>query len=174
MSAGRMHFGIISPPVPGHIHPFGALGRELIQRGHRVSLLHMPDLKNLAQTQGLEFIQIGELEHPPGALAESLAKVGRLDGLLAIRFTIGEVAKTTEMICRHAPAAIERDGIEALLVDQTEPAGGSIAEHLRIPFITICNALAINRDPDVPPPFAGWLPGHAAWARVTNRIGYAT
>ena len=25
-----MHIGVITPPVPGHLHPFGALGRELI------------------------------------------------------------------------------------------------------------------------------------------------
>ena len=32
--------------------------------------------------------------------------------------------------------------------------GGSVAEHLGIPFVTLCNALALNREPDVPPPFS--------------------
>ena len=40
-----VHFGIVSPPVPGHIHPFGALGRELIARGHRVTFLQMADVE---------------------------------------------------------------------------------------------------------------------------------
>jgi zeaxanthin glucosyltransferase len=29
------HFGIICPPVPGHLNPFLALARELQRRGHR-------------------------------------------------------------------------------------------------------------------------------------------
>src|SRR5581483_1186664 len=155
MSAGRMHFGIISPPVPGHIHPFGALGRELILRGHRVSLLHMADLAPRVEGQGLEFIAIGQSDHPPGCLLESVAKLGQLDGLAALRFTIQAICRTTEMVCRDAPAAIRNHCVDALLVDQTEPAGGSLAEHLAIPFVTMCNALTLIREPEMPPPFTG-------------------
>jgi MGT family glycosyltransferase len=60
-----------------------------------------------------------------------------------------------------------------LLVDQTEPAGGSVAEHLGIPFVTLCNALALNREPDVPPPFSPWSYRESVWARMRNRLGYA-
>ena len=56
------------------------------------------------------------------------------------------------MVCRDAPGAVRGARVDALLVDQMEPAGGAVAEHLGIPFITICNALAINRDPVAPPP----------------------
>jgi zeaxanthin glucosyltransferase len=168
-----MHFAIISPPVLGHIHPFGALGRELIQRGHRVSLLHMPDLAPMAAAQGLEFISVGQSDHPPGSLPESLARLGQLDGLAALRFTIRAICRTTEMICRDAPAAIREHGIAALLVDQTEPAGGTVAEHLAIPFVTICNALALNRESGVPPPFTGWSYRRNLWVQARNRLGYA-
>lgn len=168
-----MHFGIISPPVSGHIHPFGALGRELIGRGHRVSLLHMSDLAPLVESQGLEFIPIGQSDHPLGSLPESLARLGKLDGLAALRFTIGAISRTTEMICRDAPAATQQHNIDALLVDQTEPAGSTVAEHLAIPFVTICNALALNRESDVPPPFTGWPYRRNPLVRTRNRIGYA-
>lgn len=168
-----MHFGIISPPVLGHIHPFGALGRELILRGHRVSLLHMPDLAPIAEAQGLEFVSVGQSDHPLGSLPESLAQLGELDGLAALRFTIQAIRRTTEMICRDAPDAIRGHGITALLVDQTEPAGGAVAEHLAIPFVTICNALALNRESEVPPPFTGWPYRRNLWARARNTLGYA-
>jgi|KBSMisStandDraft_5_1062788.scaffolds.fasta_scaffold52256_2 zeaxanthin glucosyltransferase len=168
-----MHFGIISPPVSGHIHPFGALGRELIARGHRVSLLHMPDLAPLVEAQGLEFISIGQSDHPAGTLPQSLARLGQLDGLAALRFTIQAIRRTTEMMCRDAPDAIREHGIDALLVDQTEPAGGTVAEHLAIPFVTICNALALNRESEVPPPFTGWSYRRNPWVRTRNRLGYA-
>ena len=168
-----MHFGIISPPVSGHIHPFGALGRELIARGHRVSLLHVPDLAPLVESQGLEFIAIGQSDHPSGSLPQSLARLGELDGLAALRFTIQAIHRTTEMMCRDAPNAIRDNGVDALLVDQTEPAGGTVAEHLAIPFVTVCNALALNRESEVPPPFTGWPYRNNLWVRARNRLGYA-
>ena len=167
-----MHFGIISPPVSGHIHPFGALGRELIRRGHQVSFVHMCDLSERVRAEGLGFISIGHTDHPPGSLSKSLTELGRLQGLSALRFTIGEICKTTEMICRDAPYAIREANMDALLVDQTEPAGGAVAEHLQIPFVTICNALALNRELSVPPSFAAWGYGQEPWTRARNWIGY--
>lgn len=168
-----MHYGIITPPVPGHIHPFGALGRELIARGHRVTVFHMADVAPRATAEELEFVPIGEADHPPGTLPQSLAKLGQLDGLRALRFTIGEVAKSTRMMLRDGPAAIAKAGVEALLVDQTEPAGGSLAELLEIPFVTICNALLLNREPGVPPAFSEWRYQTGLSARLRNRFGYA-
>jgi MGT family glycosyltransferase len=168
-----MHFGIISPPVSGHLHPFGALGRELIARGHAVTVFHMPDLAAKVRNEGLDFVPIGVRDWPPGTLPASLAKLGALDGLAALRFTIAEIAKTTRMLLREAPAAIRAAGIQALLVDQTEPAGDAISEHLEIPFITVCNALLLNGEPSVPPAFGAWRYGTTPFHRLRNRIGYA-
>ena len=133
------HFGIISPPVSGHLHPFSALGRELQERGHRVTFFQMPDLEEKVRAEGIDFWPIGESDHPLGSLPQSLAQLGRLQGLDALRFTIHAVARTSVMVCRDAPAAIRSAGVEALLVDQMEPAGAAVAEHLQLPFITICN-----------------------------------
>ena len=166
------HFGIITPPVSGHVHPFGALGRELIARGHRVSCFHMPDLEDAVLAEGLEFCRIGSSDHPRGSLPESLRQLGAIKGFDALKFTIKAVARTTEMVCREGPAAIRGAGVDALLVDQMEPAGGAIAEHLELPFVTVCNALAINRDDSVPPPFTPWTYTDAWWARARNRVGY--
>ena len=77
------------------------------------------------------------------------------------------------MICRDAPGCIRSTGIDALLVDQTEPAGGTVAEHLGLPFVTVCNALTLNREPAVPPPFSGWDYRDDPVARVRNSLGYA-
>jgi zeaxanthin glucosyltransferase len=168
-----MHFGIISPPVPGHLHPFGALGRELIARGHRVTLFHMPDVEERARREGLEFAAIGARDHPAGSLAESLARLTRLNGLAALRFTIEAVAKTTEMFCREGPAALDGAGVDFLLADQTEAVGATLAQRLGLPFITICNALALNREAAVPPPFTAWPYRDTGLAQVRNRLGYA-
>lgn len=168
-----MHLGIISPPVSGHINPFAALGRELRRRGHRVTWFHMEDLTERIQGEDLEFYPIGRKDHPRGSLPQSLARLGQLQGWPALRFTIDAIRQTTDMICRDLPEAVRQAGVDALLVDQTEPAGGSVAEHLGLPFITVCNALALNRDPYVPPPFTPWGYRKSAWARVRNAVGYA-
>jgi MGT family glycosyltransferase len=167
------HYGIICPPVRGHLNPFLALARELQGRGHRVTVFQMPDLASTVRAEQVDFVPIGANDHPVGSLPRSLAELGRLSGLAALRFTVRAVAKTTEMICRDAPRAVHDAGVDTLLVDQTEPAGGSVAEHLGIPFVTICNALALNREPDVPPPFSPWGYRESAWARMRNRLGYA-
>jgi len=168
-----MHFGIIAPPVPGHIHPMGALGRELIARGHRVTLIHMEDVRARALKEGLEFAAIGHRDHPAGSLPVSLAELGKLEGLAALHFTIKAVRNTTEMFCRDAPEAIRAEGIDALIVDQTEPAGGTVAEYLGLPFVTVANALLLNRENGVPPPFSDWEYRSDWWARMRNRAGYA-
>jgi zeaxanthin glucosyltransferase len=168
-----MHFGIVTPPVAGHLHPFGALGREFIRRGHRVTVFHMPDLGPKVEAEGLEFVGIGETICPPGFLGDSLRRIGQLRGLGALRFTISQICRTTEMFLRDAPEAMRVAGVDALLVDQTEPAGGSIAEHLGIPFVTVCNALALNREPEVPPAFSPWRYKTGWAARLRNRAGYA-
>ena len=50
------HFGIISPPVSGHLHPFSALGRELQERGHRVTCFQMRDVEEKIRALGIDFL----------------------------------------------------------------------------------------------------------------------
>lgn len=164
---------MITPAVPGHLHPFGALGRELIRRGHRVSVFHMHDLCPQVAAEGLEFVPIGAAICAPGFLPRSIARIGQLGGIQALRFVISQIRTTTEMFFEDGPEAIRGAGVDALLVDQTEPAGGSIAEHLGIPFVTVCNALALNREAGVPPPFTPWSFRIGFAARLRNRIGNA-
>ena len=164
--------GVISPPVPGHINPFISLGRELQRRGHDIVFFQMADVGPRVVSEGLRFQEIGQSDHPKGSLPKSLQKLGTLSGLAALRFTIDAIRKTTVMICRDAPEAVGHAGIDMLLVDQTEPAGGSVAEHLGIPFVTVCNALALNREPQIPPPFSAWKYSDTIAARFRNRFGY--
>ena len=172
VNARKFHFGVITPPVSGHIHPFGALGRELAARGHRVTVFHMADLQSRVLAENLEFVPIGTSDHPLGSLAQSLSELAKRHGFAALRFTIDAVRKTTEMMCRDAPAALQSAGVDALLVDQTEPAGGAIAEHLGIPFVTVCNALLLTEEIDVPPPFTDWGYHPNSLTRARNWLGY--
>ena len=166
-------FGILCPPVPGHINPFLALAQELRARGHGVTFFQIPDLEAEIRSEEIDFCPIGAKDHPVGSLQDSLEQLGSRSGLAALRFTVAAIQKTTETICRDAPAAIKAAHIDVLLVDQTEPAGGSVAEYLGLPFLTICNALALNREPAIPPPFSPWDYRDNLWGRLRNQVGNA-
>lgn len=133
----------------------------------------MQDLEWRVRSEKLEFIAIGAKDHPPGSLEASLSRLARLQGLAALRFTIQAVCRTTEMLGRDGPSAIRSVGINYLLVDQTEPIGGALAEHLQLPYATICNALLLHEESDVPPPFTSWpYRNPSPWLRLRNWTGY--
>lgn len=83
------------------------------------------------------------------------------------------VKEDVAILLRDAPAAMREEGIEALLVDQISYEGGSIAEFLDIPFVTVCSGLLLNEEDGVPPAFTPWHYNPAGWARLRNRMGYA-
>lgn len=167
------HFGILCPSSPGHLNPMTALGKELVRRKHRVTLIQVPELESQALAAGLEFQAIGEKEFPPGVLAQKFAQLGQLSGLKAIAFTLNLIKQGGTIILRDAPEIITSTGIEALLVDQVSPESATVAKHLNIPFITICNALILNQEPGIPPFVTPWQRNTAWWALLRNGITYA-
>jgi MGT family glycosyltransferase len=166
------HFGIVSPPVPGHLNPFFALGRALCARGHRITVFNIPDIEERVRAEGFDFGVIGVTEQPPGYLPETLRRLSQLKGMAALRFFVSAITRSSDLFCREAPAVIRTSGVDCLLVDQTEPAGAATADYLGLPFVNICNALAMNRDALVPPPFTAWEYRTGTWAIARNRIGY--
>ena len=73
-----------------------------------------------------------------------------------MRYTVGSAAEASGDAPKGCARGDQAGTVDALLVDQTEPAGATIAEYWDLPFVTICNALALNREPSVPPPFMDW------------------
>jgi zeaxanthin glucosyltransferase len=166
------HFGIICPPTLGHINPMAALGRELQYRGHRVTFLQIPDLETKIQQEGLDVWAIGQADYPLGSWSVELQKMGSSNGLASQTFAAKVFQRQIDYTCRDAPDAISKAGIDALLVDQVSLAGSAIAERLSIPFVTICNAMAIYRELAVPPVLTNWSYQHSPWAHLRNLSGY--
>lgn len=166
------HFGIICPPYPGHLNPLSALGRELQQRGHQVTILQVSDLESKIRSEGLEFYPIGQAIYQPGSLAASFKQLTQYSEIEALRYSVDFCRHTTEIICQDAPAAIKAIGIEALLVDQLEPVGQSVAQFLELPFVCISSGQTIHRRSDVPPFFTPWSYSKAGWARLRNAVAY--
>jgi MGT family glycosyltransferase len=101
------------------------------------------------------------------------AELGTLSGVTAMRFTVEMLRKAAAVTLREAPDAIAREGIEALLVDQVTPAGNTVAERLGIPWVTVCNALAMNPEPGIPPGVLPWRYDPGWLGRLRNRAGNA-
>ncbi|MEG4149161.1 glycosyltransferase [Microcoleus sp. Pol12B5] len=166
------HFGIFCPAGDGHLNPMTTLGNELLRRGHRVTVFNFLDAKTTTLASGLEFQPLAEEEFPVGWFAEIISQRGKLSGLAALQHTFKEVAKTSDAILREAPIAIKKADVEALLVDQVSLEGGTIAEFINIPFITVCSALLLNRDPDVPPICTLWQYDPTWKGRLRNQVSY--
>ncbi|MEA5534919.1 glycosyltransferase [Crocosphaera sp. XPORK-15E] len=166
------HYGLICPASTGHLNTMLPLGKELQRRGHRVTLFGILDAESKTLESGLEFKGIGESDFPKGTMAEILAQLGKLSGLEAVRYTINALKDGAGVVLRDAPQAMKEAGIEALLVDQASPEGGTVADFLGIPFISVCSALVLNRDETIPPRFTTWKYNPSWWGRLRNRIGY--
>ena len=166
------HFGMFCPPATGHLDPVGALGRELQARGHRVTVFQVADVEKKVRGELLDFCPVGKEAYPIGSLPEYLEELGRQEGWAGVRYSIECGGRLAELMCRELPTAIKKAGIDVILVDQNEPAAGTVAEHLGIPFITLCTSLPLNREASIPPPFTLWPYSTNVLSRARNTLAY--
>ena len=166
------HFGMICPATTGHLNPMTTLGWELQQRGHQVTLCGLLDARSTALSAGLGFSAIGESDYPVGAMAQIFDRQGQLSGLKAIRYAIAWMGDIIATFLKEAPAVLKAAGVEVLLVDQISPEGGSIANFLNIPFVSVANTLISYRDLSIPPANTAWSYSPAGWAKLRNLCGH--
>ncbi|MCQ4271989.1 glycosyltransferase [Pseudomonas kuykendallii] len=150
------HFAVIAPPFTSHFRALEALAGSLIARGHRVTFVHQQDAGALLRDPRVGFASVGAVSHPVGSLRHTVALAARPGGVNGLRRVILDLARTTDMLCREAPAVLRELGVDALLADQMEAAGGLIAEHLKLPYVSIACALPVNREPRLPLPVMPW------------------
>src|SRR5262249_58358175 len=122
---------------------------------------------------GLRCGQVGREDCAPGALRARDEEVGKLKGVAALRCSFRWIQRKVRMLFRDAPDAIRDEGVDSLLVDQIEMAGGTVAEHLGLPFVSVAAALPVNADPSVPHCTFPWPHRTGFWARLRNRAGNA-
>jgi MGT family glycosyltransferase len=149
-----------------------SLGNELLNRGHQVTVVGVPDAQAKAKASGLDFQPVGASEFPLGSVAEFLKHLGEMSGFAALLYTINQYKKGAMVSFREGTEVIKGAGIDALLIDQSIFEGGTIAEYLKIPFITVCNAIILNSDPVVPPAHLPWDYHSEWWAYLRNQMGY--
>jgi MGT family glycosyltransferase len=132
-----------------------------------VVYFQVADLERPIRAAGLQFRRIGQQDFPPGALRARDEEVSKLKGLAALQCGLRGIERKARMLFRDAPDAIRDEGIDALIVDQIEMAGGTVAEYLGLPFVSAAAALPVNSDTSVPHCTFPWplRVGVRAWLR---------
>ncbi len=144
------HLGVVAPAFYSHFQAFHALAVELINRGHQVTFFQQADARRWITDSRVGFHALGASTHPPGSLDASLRRAACSNNPLRIRPVIRDLCAMTTMLCSELPAALAHQGIDALLCDQMEAAGGLVAAGLGIPFVSVACALPVNREPQMP------------------------
>ncbi len=168
------HFGILCPEAGGHLYPMGSLGCELHRRGHKVTLLARSTAAPIAKCFELLLYELPEDDAPnyrlPAKLLVTSSSLVGLGNYASLRYRFRHKAA---FYLEVVPWVLKQLQVDGLLVDQTILAGGTIAQHLDIPFVSVCSAMHWNREPDIPPHFTGWSYAQGKWARARNAMGYA-
>jgi zeaxanthin glucosyltransferase len=162
------HFALISPPFHSHLRALEAIAGELLSRGHQVTMVHQADVTAALRHPRLGFAQVGAGSHPPGSLKAIIDRAARPGGPWGIRRVIADMAAATEMFCRDAPDVLRAIGADVIIADQMEPAGGLVADHLGLPFVSVACALPVNREPLVPLPVMPWRYRDTPWGEQLN------
>jgi len=164
-------FGLFCPPAVGHLNPMCAIALELQRRGHIVILFGVPDALDKVSGLNLTTVEIGTFDYPKGSVDSAYRTLGKLTGKAGLKFTINFFKRETQMFFREAPQAIHQANIDVLIIDQITSSIATVADYLGLPFVTVCNAMLINREPAVPPYSTHWAYSTTPWARLRNRLG---
>src|ERR1700685_2252240 len=127
------HIACICDAGPSHVMAFGAIGRELQRRGHRVTVFQAPELAQKISAEELEFSPLASrgfsVQHYVDLVVEQQG--------VSIRNFLDYAIKSARMLCEEAPGALHSAGVDGVMVDISQPGGATAAEALRLPFVTI-------------------------------------
>lgn len=167
------HVGIVCPNAPGHVNPMIALADAVRTRGHRVTFFLLGEPPASVTTAGFEVVPLGGSVFPADEYRAGFVRLGSLQGRAALEHTIALFCRSAEATLTVGPDVVRGAGVTHLLVDQASSTAGTVADRLGLPFATICNALILHHEPDVPPYFTPWHPGNSAWKRLRNRVAWS-
>jgi len=131
----KAHFGILSYQGTGHLNPLIALARQLTARGHRATFFLNAEAETRIHASGLGFISISS----KGTVAARNAKPS--GDIAALRYRVRRTIDEMEMFLRETPPALDRAGVDALIVDELALAGPTIAEMLRLPYCIVSTSV---------------------------------
>jgi UDP:flavonoid glycosyltransferase YjiC (YdhE family) len=148
----------VCPPLLGHINPMKSIAQCLDRKKFHIIFIGVLDIaKYFEKLKYIEYIPLGAAQFPLGSIQKIIERMSKLKGIRMGRLWQSQFTKKwSEVVCRDLRFILEWKEIDFIICDQLEPAIGLVADYLNIPFITICNAMAIIMDLSLPPFFTRW------------------
>jgi MGT family glycosyltransferase len=174
MNYNSMKIAFISLPVFGHLTPMSALARELRSRDHDVvfiSLLATEDfVRHVAK---LPFLPCCEKELPAEAMKEIAQQMSLRQGQEALEFTLRAIASMTDILFDSLPGILEKEGIDALVLDTYHFYMELVPIKLGIPYAHVSNAIHFDYSGATPLCIYDWPHESTPEALARNRKGVA-
>jgi MGT family glycosyltransferase len=155
-----------------HIKNMAAIGRELMRRGHRFTLFHYPQMEREITKQEITFAPLWMPDSQSVSEGAIPYPIDSDQMGVSLKNFLSFAKESARLVCENAPDALRTSKVDAVLVDMSQPAAATVAEHLKLPYITICLALPLHRTDTVPPDFLPWRYESAWWAKQRNRLAY--
>ncbi|ODS59370.1 MAG: hypothetical protein ABS36_00050 [Acidobacteria bacterium SCN 69-37] len=150
-----MHVGLWCIQGSGHLYPMGALGRELMARGHEVTCFQDLRARGMLKAAGVRWA-------PIGTAAPWRPHAGEFA-------TPGLMLHQAKCVLDEGTTAAKAAGVDAFVVDQCDLAAGSVADRLGLPFVNVSFFPPVFLDDSTPPHTVGWGSGDGRHARRRNR-----
>jgi len=165
--------GILTLYVAGHLGPSLALAKALEQRGHQIVVFNLLDTQGVIEAAGIRFVPYATQEYPHGSLKKLMEKIAELSGRPAFAYYVERMMTIFRSSFRDLPEAFMKESLDLLVADQVYFAAGTLAEHLGVPFVSLANALLINREDVIPPPSMLWPYDDSPAGQERNGKGWA-
>jgi zeaxanthin glucosyltransferase len=165
--------GILTLYATGHIFPSLALARALEQHGHQTIFFNLPDTEGAIEAAGIHFVPYATQEYPLGSLKEIMEKIAALSGQPAFAYYVERMMTLFRAGFRDLPETLRRESLDLLIADQVYFAADTLAMHLEVPFVSLANALLINREDVIPPPAMLWPYDDSPAGQERNCKGWA-
>lgn len=137
------HFGVLSYKGTGHLNPLIALSRQLIARGNRVTFFQTPDLEHRVRRYGIAFSPIGTARDIEER-GRTNAPRGRISSIANFRYRLRRILDDMEVSLQEAPDALTRAGIDALIIDEIDLSGPTVAQILQLPYFIVSTSVPHN------------------------------
>jgi len=145
------HFGVLSYKGIGHLNPLIALSRQLVARGHRVTLFQHPELEQHVRARGLEFFPIDVPDSSSAGQHRGSTNQRKARTQIGeIAYRLRRIEGDMEAFLREYPAAIRDAGVDTLIMGEISLSGPTLAEMLRLPYFIVSTSIPHNFGWDAP------------------------
>jgi zeaxanthin glucosyltransferase len=167
-----MKLAFVSLAAPGHLNPMTTLARQMKTRGHDVVFSSFPDTEGFARAADLPFVPLCEKEYPVGSVAKLLEPLARLQGRAAMEFTFRLLADVLQNEINDFPHTMAACRAEAVVLDEADTFLSLVPMHLRMPYVSISNALPFDFSGQAPLCFfdTPFDPSHEGLARNREQL----